>query len=514
MHRSLITSAGVLLLGASAFAQSSLHSSLRPVTSTVRDAGVYHFGTGTWTRHADTTNGINNDIIYSNTCPTGYYAGMFTKEYIADEGRVPGPNGPVVCDTAGRVSTNVGCACSYTVCGFQIAYCSGLPGNAVVDLNIGFQGAYTACALPSVLPKSAGTFDITGLPGAGLTIQGCWLVTVDLDATSQSFSIPADGASCTWVTGGPATDHLFGWTFQNQTTVTNVGQSYVGPLIAGSGGQGTFIPNPTCSQVDNSRWDTLTCAGQGGGPAKWPNNQSEDGWGMDTQDRFRDDTTLPGGTLAPPSGPGCYYFGGNPGGSFHLKLFANTGCVSSPGVSFCRPIEESLTCPCGNPPTTAGAGCNGLSPGAVPTGGAKLSSTGNAIPFDQPGGEAAAPAPHVTLIVAGLPTNAGESAYLLQGTLTIAPVTFGQGLRCCGGPLKRMQIHSAVPGGTSWPIAGDIAPTISQRSNVAPGAIVHILPGQTYCYFSQYRQQVTWPACPGLPTAFNASNAQNILWHL
>ena len=54
MLRSLITSAGVLLLGASAFAQSDVHSLLRPVTSPVRDAGVYHLGLGTWTHHADT----------------------------------------------------------------------------------------------------------------------------------------------------------------------------------------------------------------------------------------------------------------------------------------------------------------------------------------------------------------------------------------------------------------------------------------------------------------------------
>lgn len=516
MLRSLITSTGVILLGASALAQSreqNAHSMLRPVTSTVRDAGVYHFGLGTWTRHADTTNGINNDVIYSNTCPTGYYAGTLTNEYYTDEGRVPGPNGPVVCDT-GLLSTNKGCACVYTVCGFQIAYCSGLAGSASVDLNIGFQGAYTACGLPANLPGSANTFDITGLPGAGSTVQGCWLVTIDLDAASASFTLPADGASCTWAPTDLATAHLFGWTFQNKTAVTGVGNSYVGPLIAGNGGP--FAPIPNCSMVDNTRWDTLTCAGQGGGTAKWPTNLTEDGWGMDTQDRFRDDTTnVTGGPLSPPSGPGCYFFGGNPVGSFHLKLFANTGCVSSPGVDFCRPLEDAITCPCTNQPTTAGAGCNTLSPpgpAGTPTGGALMTSTGNAIPYDQPGGETAGT--HVTITVVGLPTAASESAFLLQGSLTIAALQFGQGMRCCGGPLKRMQIHTAPGTGTSsWPAAGDFFPTISERSNNAPGAIVHILPGETKCYFIQYRQSIFWPGC-ALPNNFNASNAQNILWHL
>lgn len=519
MLRSSITCAGVVLLGASAFAQSSAHSMLRPITSNVRDAGVYHYGLGTWTRHADTVNGINNDVIYANTCPTGYYAGLLTKEYVADEGRIPGPNGPVLCDT-GRLSTNKGCSCTYDVCGFQIAYCSGLPGlTGPVSLNIGFQQAYTACALPSNLPKSANTFDITGLPGAGLTTQGCWLVTVDLDAASATLTnFAADGASCTWTTSDLATNHLFGWTFQNQTTVTGVGTSYVGPLIAGSGGP--FAPVPTCSQVDMTRWDTLTCAGQGGGPDKWPNNMTEDGWGMDTQDRFRDDTTnATGGPLSPPSGPGCYYFGGNPGGSFHLKLFADTNCPPpSPGVDTCRPVEDGLTCPCGPPPnqpTTPNAGCNALNTpggGGAPTGGGLLTSTGNAVPYDQAGGETG-PGNRVEFVVTGLPQNA--SSLLVQGTMSISPLVFGQGVRCCGGPLKRLtpsHVSTGNPGTSMWPAATDFKPTISERSNTTPGAIVHILPGQTYCYFAQFRNTNIWPGCTAAQN-FNKSQTQLVLWH-
>jgi hypothetical protein len=513
----LIPCSGVLLISATVFAQSDAHRLLRPVTSTVRDAGVYHAGIGTWTRHTDTVNGITHDVIYSNTCPTGYYGPLLTKEFVVDEGRMPSQNGPVFC-TSSRLSTNKGCACTYNVCGFQIGYCTGLSGTLPVDLNIGFQQAYTACAAPANLPKSAGTFDLLGLPGANSMIQGCWLVTVDLDAATLTMTnFGADGASCTWAPNDLATAHLFGWTFQNQTTVTGVGTDYVGPLIAGSGGP--LAPTPTCSMIDNTRWDTLSCAPQGGGPAKWPNNMTEDGWGMDTQDRFRDDTTnATGGPLNMPSGPGCYFFGGNPGGSFHMKLFANA-CSEQHDNSFCRPIEDGLTCPCNNQPTTAGAGCNGLSPGNVPTGGAKMSSIGNAIPYDQPGGEAPSPAAHVVITVNQLPTAATESAMLIQGTMTIAPLTFGQGLRCCGGPLKRMTPPHTAPGtGTSfWPNFGGGGPdffgTISQRSNNLPGAPVHILPGQTYCYFVQYRQSLFFAPCT-LPANFNASQGQTITWHL
>jgi hypothetical protein len=513
------TSCGaVLLLTASAFAQSNARSMLRPVTSTVRDAGVYHAGIGTWTRHVDTVNGITHDIIYSNTCPVGYYAGQLTNEYFVDEGRIPGPNGYVVCDPS-RLSVNKGCACSYDVSGFQIGYCSGLSGTLPVHVNIGFEQAYTACAVPTHIPGSPSTFDLLGLPGANSMIQGCWLVTVDLEAASLTMTnFAADGASCTWAQTDLPTNHLFGWTFQNLSTVTGTGTSYVGPLIAWWGGQ---APTPTCSMVDNTRWDTLTCSPQGGGPAKWPNNTTEDGWGMDTQDRFRDDTTsATGGPLSPPSGPGCYFFGSNPGGSFHMKLFANTGCREpSAGVDICRPIEDGLTCPCHNQPTTAGAGCNGLSPGNVATGGARMTSIGNAVPYDQPSGEAPSPAPHVVIDVHGLPTAATESALLIQGTMTIAPLQFGQGLRCCGGPLKRMTPPHVAPGtGTSfWPNFGGGAPdffaTISERSNNLPGAPVHIVPGQTYCYFIEYRQSLFFPPCT-LPANFNTSQGQTIAWHL
>jgi hypothetical protein len=363
-------SVALVLLCVSALAQSNVHSRLRPVTSTVRDAGVYHFGLGTWTRHTDTANGITHDIIYANTCPTGYYAALLTNEYVADEGRAPGPNGPVLCDT-GLASTNTGCSCSYTICGFQIAYCSGLQGFGNVSVNVGFQSAYVACAVPNPLPGATETFALTGLPGAGVRIQNCWVVTIDLDAMSQSFSMNADGPSCTWLaTGDAATNHLFGWTFQNTTTVTGAGTSYVGPLIAGNGGAVGFFPTPECSTVDGTRWDTLTCTGQGGGALKWPNNLTEDGWGTGSQDRFRDDTTnITGGPLGPPSGPGCYSFGGNPFGSFHLRLFSNThcpGCGGCPGTAECRPQADftSPNCPCAGPPpnnpTTAGAGCNAL----------------------------------------------------------------------------------------------------------------------------------------------------------
>jgi hypothetical protein len=494
----------VALIGHHALAQSSARSLLRPVTSTVRDAGVYHLGLGTWTRRADTANAQQQDVLYSNTCPEGYYNGLLTNEYIVDEGRVPGPNGPVLCDT-GLLSTNRGCSCSVVINGFQIGYCSGLPGFASVHVNIGFQSAYVACAVPNPLPQGPGTFDLTGLPGAGVSTQGCWLVTVDLEANSQSFNMQADGASCTWLASGDlATNHLFGWTFPNRSSVTGVGTSYVGPLFAGNGGAAGVPPVPACSMVDNTRWDTLTCAHEGGGPNRWPNNLTEDGFGMDTQDRWRQDTT--GGPLSPPSGPGCFFFNDNPFGSFHLKLFGNAQCCDQCTPHYeCRPdVDFTTPCPCSaNQPTNSGAGCNALGPGNVFTGGALLTVSGA---YSLSGTNPGVTTPQIA--VTNLPLNPSESAFLLQGPQIFAPVTFGQGLRCVAGLLKRLQIHSPASGNSTWPAPGDFAPTIQARSAQLGDPLV---PGSVRHYFVQYRQTLFIPPCT-FPDNFNASNAVMIVW--
>jgi hypothetical protein len=58
-----------------------------------------------------------------------------------------------------------------------------------------------------------------------------------------------------------------------------------------------------------------------------------------------------------------------------------------------------------------------------------------------------------------LPT---ASSIFLQGSAAVAPTAFGDGLRCVGGNLKRLYVHSASGGTAIAPQAGD--PPISQRS--------------------------------------------------
>jgi Tol biopolymer transport system component len=116
------------------------------------------------------------------------------------------------------------------------------------------------------------------------------------------------------------------------------------------------------------------------------------------------------------------------------------------GVSgFCLGDGSTIPCPCGNNGQPS-HGCEN----SASTGGALLSESG-------------APslgADSLLLSCSGeLPT---ASSIFLQGSAAVAPTAFGDGLRCVGGNLKRLYVHSASGGTAIAPQAGD--PPISQRS--------------------------------------------------
>jgi len=76
-------------------------------------------------------------------------------------------------------------------------------------------------------------------------------------------------------------------------------------------------------------------------------------------------------------------------------------------------------------------------------------------------------------------------------------VTFGDGLRCCGGSVVRLALLNPPPG----PEPVTVTTTLSTASGVAPG--------DTRCYQYWYRD-------PGGPcsTSFNLSSAATVLWSL
>lgn len=493
MLRSSIYTAGIVLLGTTAFAQGDLRARLQPITSPVKYAGVYHLGTGTWTRAGQmgqTANVAGVGAIYDNTCATGYYGGMAQNEKWTDEGRLPSTSSIVIPNTIGVPGANdseVGTQNSYAIDGFQLGYCSFQTG--LVSWNIKFFENYGPCN-PDVVPATA-QFAVTGLPGGTAAgAQNCWLVDIDLCAASASFNMLAD-ANGTY--DGVVGADNFGWSFQlasASTAATPDGMFLSGGALSG----GTYT---VCSGSDGTTFDT------GAASATYPNNQDgialacgtllpgsapEQGTGMGTQDRFRIEGN-------PAAAPGCYFFGGNPIASFHMQLYSSNVTLPSvnPLTVYCEAGTGGvIACPCGNPPAGPARGCDN----SLATGGSQLNASG-----------AANLAADTLVFTTNSQTNNGTTI-LLQGTSAIATgVNFGQGVRCVGGSLKRLYVKS--PGGTGGitaPVGADLS--VSARSAALGDTIVA---GSTRYYMAYYRDPIVLGGCAANAT-FNATNALQVAW--
>jgi len=163
-------------------------------------------------------------------------------------------------------------------------------------------------------------------------------------------------------------------------------------------------------------------------------------------------------------------------------------------TSMCDPGQGGvLACPCNNPPSSSGRGCNN-SPG---TGGAALIASGIAY-LAQDG---------LQFHTSGEPPSA--TSILLQGDLLLPSGTaFGQGVRCAGGVLKRLFVKTAANGSIHAPdlAAGDS--TISGRSSALG---VPLQPGHAYAYLVYYRDPQVLGGCPSTST-FNATQTGTVSW--
>ncbi|MFN0006263.1 MAG: hypothetical protein ACKVXR_00020 [Planctomycetota bacterium] len=168
------------------------------------------------------------------------------------------------------------------------------------------------------------------------------------------------------------------------------------------------------------------------------------------------------------------------------------GVLPPPSITpFCFGDGTSGACPCGNAGQT-GKGCEN----SIATGGAHLTASGTPL----------LSADNVVLNVTGeRPTSL---TIFLQGMNSISPVTFGDGLRCFDGSLKRLYTKAASGGASSGPALGD--PSISARSAALSDPIA---PGATR-YYNTYYRDGNPTFCPE-PTgsAFNSSNGLTILWN-
>jgi len=165
---------------------------------------------------------------------------------------------------------------------------------------------------------------------------------------------------------------------------------------------------------------------------------------------------------------------------------------ASPMHSMCSPGRNGVNgCPCGNPPSGMGRGCDN----SAFTGGARLAASG------------AASLAADTLVFQSSGERATASSLLLQGTpVNPAGALYGQTRRCVAGSLKRLFVKSASGGSITAPGAGD--PTISARSAALADPISA---GQSRFYLVFYRDPTVLGGCPAAST-FNATQGGRVTW--
>lgn len=295
MLRSSLITASAVVLCCTATAQQQIQA--KKMISPVKDAGIYHMATGTWTRTAGSTANLGPDIIYRADAPSGYFGVGWEGSIGVDEGVLPGPTNSIVA----------GPQTSYDINCFIFNYCSQSAG--LVDWSFGLYSSYVPCDdpdMPANCIAPSWTAIAPNLPSGGF----CWTALFNL--TGIEATLQADGGPCAPGYQGHATglDH-FGWAAKWFTT----DGAFAGPIL--DGGDPTWVPEGegTCY----SPAFTNPCAGLFA-------------TGLGAQDLFGIGNPL----------NGCFWFGGynntngcggpsqNPFAQFHFVLA--TDC-SQPGTS-------------------------------------------------------------------------------------------------------------------------------------------------------------------------------------
>ena len=164
-----------------------------------------------------------------------------------------------------------------------------------------------------------------------------------------------------------------------------------------------------------------------------------------------------------------------------------------PATYLCDPgLAGVTTCPCNNPPASAGRGCE--------------NTTGTYGAFIEAGGDAKVLAS--TLTFTSHDTNSNAFAVLIQGSALIASgAHFGHGVRCVGGTVLRMYVKPSTGGSATFP--GALDPDIATRSANLGHPIVA---GTTRWYGVYYRDASSIFGGCVAPTGYNITNTAAVLW--
>jgi hypothetical protein len=175
-----------------------------------------------------------------------------------------------------------------------------------------------------------------------------------------------------------------------------------------------------------------------------------------------------------------------------LAALATAQVTPQPARSFCEPgVDGVQACPCGNPPAGARRGCDN----STASGGAALVASGTASVAED------------SLSFSAIGLVPAMTSVLLQGTAVVpSGASFGQGMRCTGGWLKRLCFSRS--NGAALVLPGPGEPSISARS-AALGDV--LLQGVHRYYAVYYRDMQVLGGCPSTST-FNITQQLDVLW--
>jgi hypothetical protein len=462
--RFTLSAAGAMVLASTATAQLQT-AKASPINTQVKDAGVYHVASGTWTRGLSAAALAGPETLYDNTCDVGYYWGMTDGDTMIDSGRVPSLSSP------NSASSLVGTHDLYEIDCFSIAYCSFEP--TVTSLDVNFIDCYAACdTTGGLFPTPVATFNLVNVPaGTAGGAQGCWIITLDLSNGGGAFNLAGD---CNGTYNNTASTDSFGWSFTQSIPTTG---SNTGPIFGG---------DPANNFPDSSG---VACAGLGGGTVgggtTFPLAGAAPGSGIGALDQMD--------ILGGPTAPGCYWFGGygglggNPFSAFYLVLQGAEGfdVPDNSGTPACLGDGTGNACPCANF-GAAGAGCaNSGGTGATLTGSGNASFANDTLVLTVTGVNGAKPG----LIIRGNNLAGGGGG---------API--GAGLICAVGGSQRSAVQVTDASGTTAYTTWDGTNGLGSVANM--GADTH--------YQFWYRDPMNSP-CAG--TDFNFTGAISVTYN-